>query len=87
VPFAKYNQNSEVKEDELDRACSTKGEERNDYWLLVEKSEGRRPLRRQRHRLVDNIKMNLGMEWACMDCIDLAQDRNQRMALVNTFTY
>jgi hypothetical protein len=34
---------------------------------------------------VDNIKMDLGeIEWDDMDWIDLAQDRNQWMALVNT---
>jgi hypothetical protein len=34
---------------------------------------------------VDNIKMNLReIGWDCMDWIDLAQDRYQWRALVNT---
>jgi hypothetical protein len=34
---------------------------------------------------VDNIKTDLGeTEWDGMDWIDLAQDRDQRRALVNT---
>jgi hypothetical protein len=40
-------------------ACSTNGEKRNAYKLLVGKSEGRRPLGRPRRRWVDNIKMDL----------------------------
>jgi hypothetical protein len=51
----------------------------------VGKPEGKRPLGRPRRRCVDNIKMDLretgygGMDW-----INLAQDRDQWMALVNT---
>jgi hypothetical protein len=37
-----------------------KGEKWNTYRLLVGKPEGNRPLGRQRNRLVDNIKMDLG---------------------------
>jgi hypothetical protein len=35
------------------------GEKRNAYKILVGKPEGKRPLRRPRHRCVDNIKMDL----------------------------
>jgi hypothetical protein len=36
------------------------GEKRNTYRLLVGKPEGKGPLRRPRHRWVDNIRMDLG---------------------------
>jgi hypothetical protein len=42
----------------MGRAGSTNGE-MNAYSILVEKPEGKRPLGRPRHRLVDNIKMDL----------------------------
>jgi hypothetical protein len=58
-------------------------EKRNIYRILAEKPEGKRLLRRQRRWWVDNIKMYL-REIGCggMDWIDLAQDRDQRRALV-----
>jgi hypothetical protein len=35
--------------------------------------------------LEDNIKIDLReIGWGCMDLIDLAQDREQRRAIVNT---
>jgi hypothetical protein len=47
--------------------------------------EGKRPLGRPRRRWVDNIKMVVReIGWDVMDWIDLAQDRDQWMALVNT---
>jgi hypothetical protein len=58
------------------------GENRNAYKILVGKPEGKRPLGRPRRRWVDNIKIDLreiGWDW-----IDLAQDREQWRALVNT---
>jgi hypothetical protein len=61
------------------------GEKRNAYSILVAKPEGKGPLRRPRHRWVDNIRMGLReMELGCMDWIDLALDRDQWRALVNT---
>jgi hypothetical protein len=61
------------------------GEERNAYRILVGKPEGRRPLGRPRRRWVGNIKMDLGgIGWVDVDWIDLAQDRDQWRALVNT---
>jgi hypothetical protein len=41
------------------RVCSTNGNGRNAYRILVRKLEGRRPLRRPRSRWVDNIKKDL----------------------------
>jgi hypothetical protein len=60
------------------------GEKSNVYRLLVEKPEGKRPLRRPRCRWIANIKMDLieigldGEDW-----IGLAQDRYRWRALVN----
>jgi hypothetical protein len=56
----------------------------NAYKIVVGKSEGKRPLRRPRHRWVNNIKIDLGeIGWDDMDWIDLAQDRDQWRPLVN----
>jgi hypothetical protein len=47
--------------------------------------EGKRPLGRPRRRWVDNIKMYLRETgWDGMDWIDLAENRDQLRALVNT---
>jgi hypothetical protein len=63
----------------MDRACSTNGEKRNAYRILVGSPEGKnRPLGRPGRRWVDNIKMDLReIGWVGMDWIDLAQDRDQ----------
>jgi hypothetical protein len=59
--------------------------ERNAYRLLVGKPEGKRPLRKPRRRLVDNIRMDLGeVGWVDVDWIGVAQDRNRWRALVNS---
>jgi hypothetical protein len=65
--------------------CSTNGEKRNAYRLLVGKPEGKRPLGRPRHRWVDSIRIGLvevgggDVEW-----IGLAQDKDRWRALVNS---
>jgi hypothetical protein len=66
----------------MGRACSTNGETRNAYRILVGKPEGKRPLGRPRRWWVENVKKNLReTEWGGIDWIDLAQ---HGMALVNT---
>jgi hypothetical protein len=51
----------------------------------VGKPERKRPLGKPRCRWEDNIRMDLReMGWGGMDWIDLAQDRDQWRALVNT---
>jgi hypothetical protein len=65
--------------------CSTNGGESNAYRILVGRPEGKRPLGRPRCRWEDNIRMDLReIGWGDMDWIDLAQDRDQWRALVNT---
>jgi hypothetical protein len=60
-----------------------RGKKRNAYRLLVENTEGKRPLGSPRRRWVDNIRMDLGeVGWGDIDLIGLAQDRD-RWALVN----
>jgi hypothetical protein len=69
----------------MGRACSTNEVKRNAHRILVGKPEGKRPLGRPIRRWVNNIKMDLreigcgGMHW-----IDLAQNRDQWRALMNT---
>jgi hypothetical protein len=68
----------------MGRACSTNGEWRNAYRILVGKPEGKRPLGRPRCRWVDNIKMDLReIGWDGMDWVSLTQDRDQWRALLN----
>jgi hypothetical protein len=66
-------------------ACSTNGEKRNAYRLLVGKSEGKRPPGRPRRRWVYNIRMDLGeVGWGDVDWIGLAQDRDRWRAPANS---
>jgi hypothetical protein len=61
------------------------GEKRNAYRILVGTPEGKRSLGRPRRRWVDNIKMDLReIVWDGMELIDMAKDRDQWRALVNT---
>jgi hypothetical protein len=61
------------------------GKKRIAYRELVGKPEGKRPLGRTGCRWVDNIKMDLReIGWGDMDWTDLAQDRDQWRALMNT---
>jgi hypothetical protein len=52
---------------------------------LVGKPKGKRPLGRPRCRWVNNIKMDVReIGWDGVDLTDMAQDRDQWRALVNT---
>jgi hypothetical protein len=60
------------------------GEKRNAYRTLVGKPEGKRPRGRPRCRW-DDITMDVKyIGWGGMYWIDLAQDRDQWRALLNT---
>jgi hypothetical protein len=70
-----------IKSRRMGKSCSTNGEKRKSYRLLVGKPEGKRPL----GRWVDNIMMDLGeVGWGDVDWIGLAKDRNGWRALVNS---
>jgi hypothetical protein len=61
------------------------GEKTNPYRVFVGTSEGKSPLGRLRRRWNCNFKMDLReIEWAGMDGIIPAQDREQWWAFVNT---
>jgi hypothetical protein len=61
------------------------GEKRNAYSILMGKTERKRTLRRTRRRLVYNINIDLReIGWDGGDWIDMALDRDQWRALVNT---
>jgi hypothetical protein len=61
------------------------GEMRNFCNILIGKPEGKRSLARSRRRWKDNIRMDLReIGWEGVDCIYLAQDRDQWRAVVNT---
>jgi hypothetical protein len=69
----------------MGRACNTPEGKSNAYMILIGKLVGNRLLGRTRPRWVDNIKMDLrNIIWGGMDWINLAQDRDQWKALVNT---
>jgi hypothetical protein len=60
------------------------GQERGTYQILVGRPKGRQPLGRPRHRLEDNIKMDLReVGWVGMNWIELAQDTDLWRAPVN----
>jgi hypothetical protein len=61
------------------------GEKRNAYRIFVGKPEVKKPVGRPRHRWVDSIKIDLTeIGWNGTYWIELAQDRDQWRALVNT---
>jgi len=67
----------------MDKACSTHGRD-GKCTLFVAKPEGKRPLRRPRHRWEDNIKMDI-MEicWEGVNWIYLAQEKDHWKTLMN----
>jgi hypothetical protein len=68
----------------MGEACSTHGEMRNAYNILVGKPEGRRSLGISSRIWKDNIRIDFCEMWEGVKWIHLAQDRNQWSAVVNT---
>jgi hypothetical protein len=63
---------------EMGGACSTNGDKRNAYRILVGKPDGKRPLGRARCRWVDIIKMDLKeIGWDGVDWTDMVQEKGQ----------
>jgi hypothetical protein len=69
----------------MDREYNTSGGEEESCKIFVMKAQGNRSLGRPRRRWTDNIQIHLReIGWSWMDLIELARDRDQRRALVNT---
>jgi len=80
--LTKYYSGDKIEKNGTGGTCSTYGERRDAYSVLVGKPEGKRQIGRPRCRWVDNIKMGLQeVGWGGTDCIDLAQDRDKMWAL------
>jgi hypothetical protein len=72
-------------ENEMGGAFSTHGRDRKCIKILVGKLEGKRTPGRPRRSLEDNIKMDFWeIVWEGVDWMHLAQERDQRQAVVNT---
>jgi hypothetical protein len=76
--LCQYCTGDQIKKNEVGGACSTYGNGRGVYRVLMGKTVGKRPLGRPKHRWDNNIKMDLqkvgceGMDW-----IDLSQVRDR----------
>ena len=57
--FTKYYSGNQLEKNEMGTACSTYGERRGVYRVVVGRPERQRPLGRPRNRWEDNIKMDL----------------------------
>ena len=68
--------NLQIEKNEAGEMCSTYGESRGAYRVLVGKPEGKRPRGRPRRRWEENITMDL-QEVGCefMDWIDVVENR------------
>jgi hypothetical protein len=53
----------------MGKPCSTNGGEEECMWNIGGKPEGKKQLGRERHRLVDNIKMDLREIGCCLASI------------------
>jgi hypothetical protein len=84
VILTQYLAGDKIEENEMGGACSTYGEGRGVYRVLVGKPEVKRPLGRPKRRWEDNIRMDLQeVGYGFEDWIGLAQDRDRWRALVS----
>jgi hypothetical protein len=80
-----YASSSRIRRMRWAKHVTRMADKRNAYSILVGNPEGKRPLKRQRCRWVNNIKLDLReIGWGGMDWSELAQDRDQWRAIVNT---
>jgi hypothetical protein len=69
----------------MTRACGANGGDGECIYDIGGKAGRKETTVKPRRRWVDNIKIDLReIGWDGVDCIDLAQDRDQWRALVNT---
>ena len=82
--LTKYCSDGQIERNKIDGACSTNGERKGVYRVLVGKRKGKRPLGRPSRRWQDNVNMDL-QQVGCggMDWIELNQDRDSWRTLVN----
>jgi hypothetical protein len=84
VLLTQYRADDKIEKNKMGGACSTYGEGRGVYRVLVGKPEGKRPLERPRPRWEDNIRMDLQeVGCGCVDWIGLTQDRDRWRALMS----
>jgi hypothetical protein len=75
LPYEQKENEIMIPMHETGRATSTNGEKRNAYRIVVQKPEGKRPLRTPSRRWVDNIKLDLRkIPWEGVYWIDMAQN-------------
>jgi hypothetical protein len=74
---------NKIEKNEMGGACSSMGEKRAEYRILVGSPQGRRLFERPRRRWEDNIKMDLQEVGWGMDWTELVQGRDRWRPLVN----
>jgi hypothetical protein len=79
-----YYSGDKIEKNEMGGDCSTYGERRGVYRVLVGNHERKRPFKKHRRRRKNNYRMDL-QEVGCgnMDWIGVAQNRDRLRALVN----
>jgi hypothetical protein len=68
LKITSINKCENIEKKEMGGACSTYGEKRSIYWVLVGNPEGKTPVRSPRLRWEDNINVNLQEAGCGVDC-------------------